>query len=109
MGAVVPSVLDSALRGKEAPEQLPVPADIIERRIYLIRGCKVMLSPHLAEIYGVEHRVLNQAVTRNKRRFPEDFMFRLTREEFAPLRSQFVILDASRGRYLKYLPYAFTE
>jgi hypothetical protein len=87
-----------------------IPLEVIERRILLIRGQKVMLSTHLAELYDVETRVLNQAVKRNISRFPEDFMFQLTREEadFLPRsRSQFAILK--RGKNIKYLPYAFTE
>ena len=58
-----------------------VPYEIIERRIVLLRGHKVMLSPDLARLYGVEPRVLLQAVRRNSNRFPADFMFQLTREE----------------------------
>ena len=68
-----------------------------------------MLSLHLAELYGVEARVLIQAVKRNSQRFPADFLFRLSPEEFAALRSQIVILEKGRGRYPKYPPYAFTE
>lgn len=63
----------------------------------------------LAELYGVETRVLNQAVNRNKDRFPSDFMFQLTDEESYSLRSQIVILETGRGRHRKYLPHAFTE
>lgn len=58
-----------------------IPAEVIEKRILLIRGQKVLLDRDLAELYGVETRVLNQAVRRNIDRFPDDFMFRLTREE----------------------------
>jgi hypothetical protein len=79
----------------------------IESLIYLIRGQKVMLDADLAELYGVETRVLKQAVRRNRNRFPSDFMFELTNEENRSLRSQNVILK--RGRYSKYLPFAFTE
>ena len=61
--------------------QLPVPVEMIERRIYLIRGHKVMLDSHLAELYGVTTKRLNEQVKRNRNRFPEDFMFQLTREE----------------------------
>ena len=68
----------------------PIPVEIIEKKIYLIRGHKVMLDRDLAELYGVETRVLNQAVRRNLDRFPEDFMFALTREEIMNL-SQIVI------------------
>jgi len=65
----------------------------VERRIYLIRREKVMLDHDLAELYGVPTRILNQAVKRNRDRFPEDFMFRLSKSEAGALRSQTVILD----------------
>jgi hypothetical protein len=84
-------------------------------RIRTIRGHKVLLGPDLAALYGVETRVLVQAVKRNLERFPQDFAFRLTEQELTALRSQFVTLDEAtgrgqgRGRYAKYLPYAFTE
>jgi len=68
-----------------------------------------MLDSDLSELYGVEIRTLNQAVKRNKERFPEDFMFKLTKEEYEPLRSQFVTLKNGRGKHRKYLPYVFTE
>jgi phage regulator Rha-like protein len=77
--------------------------------MFLIRGLRVMLSQHLAELYEVEPRALNQAVKRNIERFPEDFMFQLTEEEAALLRSQTVTLKTGRGQHSKYLPYAFTE
>lgn len=66
-----------------------------------------MLDRDLAEMYGVETRALNQAVKRNIDRFPEDFMFQLTKEEC--LRSQIVILKTEQGKHLKYMPYVFTE
>ena len=81
----------------------------IESKMFLIRGQKVMLSQHLAELYEVEPKILNQAVKRNIERFPEDFMFQLTEEEGALLRSQTVTLKTGRGQHAKYLPYAFTE
>jgi len=82
----------------------------IERSIHMLRGQRVMLDETLAALYGVQVRVLNQAVKRNGARFPEDFMFQLTEEEAARLRSQIVILNgAGRGQRRKYLPYAFTE
>jgi hypothetical protein len=84
-----------------------IPAERIENCIYLLRGQKIMLSVDLAEIYGVETRTFNQAVKRNIKRFPEDFMFQITWKEAQNLRSQFVILR--RGRNIKYRPYAFTE
>jgi phage regulator Rha-like protein len=82
----------------------------IETAIIVVRAQRVMLASDLARIYGVETRVLNQAVQRNIDKFPEDFMFRLTRreaEEIAASRSQSVILK--RGQNVKYLPFAFTE
>ena len=79
----------------------------IESLIYEIRGQKVMLDRDLAILYGVETKVLNQAVKRNIKRFPEDFMFQLNREEC--LRSQIVTLNTKRGQHLKYMPHAFTE
>ena len=79
----------------------------IERAILSIRSEKVMLDSDLAELYGVETKVLNQAVKRNATRFPPDFMFQLTAGEWESLRSQFVTLK--RGEHRKYLPYAFTE
>lgn len=91
-----------------------IPVDFIEQRIFLFRGQKVMLSPHLAILYGVEPRVLLQAVKRNRERFPDDFMFQLSAKETNALsmipggsRSQIVILK--RGQNMKYQPYAFTE
>lgn len=79
----------------------------IEQLIYLIRGNKVILDSDLANLYGVETRILKQAVRRNRNRFPDDFMFELTKEEDNSLRSQNVILK--RGKHSKYLPFAFTE
>jgi hypothetical protein len=75
----------------------------------VIRGHRVILDSDLAELYEVEIKVLNQAVKRNIARFPDDFMFQLTAEEAARLRSQIVTLKAGRGEHRKYLPYAFTE
>ena len=79
----------------------------IESLIYEIRGQKVMLDRDLARLYGVETKVLNQAVKRNLKRFPEDFMFQLSNEEC--LRSQIVTLNMKQGHHLKYMPHAFTE
>jgi hypothetical protein len=87
----------------------------IESRILVLRGQRVMLANDLAKLYGVEVKVLNQAVKRNDERFPADFMFLLSAEESASLRSQFVTLEAAsetrsqRGRHTKYPPHAFTE
>lgn len=98
-----------------------VPVEVIERRILLIRGQKVMLDSHLAELYGVETKFLNRAVKRNLERFPEDFMFQLTPAEAealrchfgtsngsSALRSQNVTSNLARGGR-RYLPYVFTE
>ena len=92
----------------------PISPQGIENSILLIRGHKVMLSSHLAEIYGVEVRILLQAVRRNIERFPDDFMFQLTGEETDALRSQNVILEKKgkgqgRGQYSKYRLHAFTQ
>jgi phage regulator Rha-like protein len=84
-----------------------VPVEIIEKKILLIRGQKVMLDSDLAELYGVETRTLIQAVKRNIDRFPPDFLFQLGQEEFDSLRSQIVISKGKGGR--RYFPYAFTE
>jgi len=86
-----------------------IPVEVIERRIFLIRGQKVMLDRDLAERYGVATKVFNQAVRRNLDRFPEDFMFQLTKAETVALRSQTVTLEKGRGRYSKYAGFAFTE
>jgi len=79
----------------------------IQNKIYEVRSQKVMLDFDLAELYQEETRVFNQAVKRNINSFPEDFMFRLTKNEFELLRSQIVTSNIRGGR--RYLPYAFTE
>lgn len=84
-----------------------IPLNTIEGRIIYIRGHKVMLSAHLAELYGVETRVLNQAVKRNMKRFPKDFMFQLNNTETEKLVSQNVI--PHKKYFGGSLPYAFTE
>src|SRR5204863_5484253 len=88
---------------------LQVPAPFIERHIYLIRGQKVMLDADLAELYQVETRALNQAVRRNRDRFPEDFMFQLTERELENWRSQIVMSNPTARMGLRRPPYAFTE
>lgn len=103
-------------------DQLLIPVERIERKIFLLRGQKVMLSNDLAELYLVEPRVLIQAVKRNIERFPKDFMFQLNWEEVSLLKSQIVIsrvqsanisrsqsVILKRGYNIKYAPYAFTE
>jgi hypothetical protein len=94
----------------------------IQNRIYEIRGERILLDRDLAFLYEVDVKVLNQAVKRNSKRFPKDFMFQITKEEFEELRfqietsesgnslrSQIVTLKTGRGQHTKYLPYAFTE
>ncbi len=91
-----------------------IPSELIEQKIFLLRGQKVMLSTDLARLYGVQPKVLLQTVKRNITRFPSDFMFQLTldeannvRESSVRLRSQIVTLK--RGEHIKHPPYAFTE
>ncbi len=86
-----------------------VPEERIEQIIFIIRNQKVILDSDLAALYGVETKDLNRAIKRNIRRFPLDLMFQLTKNEEERLRCQFGTLDVGRGRYRKYLPYAFTE
>lgn len=86
-----------------------VPIERIEKRILLLRGHKVMLDSDLAELYEVETFNLNKAVKRNQDRFPEDFAFQLSKEEYRVLRFQIGILKSGRGWHKKYLPYAFTK
>ena len=90
------------------PRRKDLVVEQVQRRILFLRGHKVMLDSDLAELYGVETKVLGQAVRRNAERFPEDFMFQLTWEESLELsRSQFVTLK--RGRNIKYRPFVFTS
>lgn len=89
-------------------KSIEITEPLIESKIYLIRGQKVMLDVDLAEMDGVFTKALKQAVRRNIERFPEDFMFELTKEEVDTLlRSQIVTLK--RGEHIKYLPFVFTE
>ncbi|MEY4893774.1 MAG: hypothetical protein RL751_584 [Bacteroidota bacterium] len=83
--------------------------ELIKNSILEIRGKKVMLDMDLAKIYEVETRALKQAVRRNLDRFPVDFMFQLTKEEWSFLRSQIVTLEVGKGNHPKFLPFAFTE
>src|ERR1035441_1964793 len=88
---------------------LPVPVQFIERRIYLIRGQRVMLDSDLADLYQVPTFRLNEAVKRNGDRFPEDFMFQLSKEELENWRSQIAISNPGTRMGLRRPPYAFTE
>ncbi len=91
-------------------KELQITAALIENRIFTFRGEQVMVDTHLAEMYAVEVRVLNQAVKRNLERFPITFRFQLNNAEHEDfLRSQSVTLENKRGQHRKYLPYAFTE
>jgi hypothetical protein len=85
--------------------------EMIRHRIFEFTGQKVILDRDLAALYGVETKSLNLAVKRNVKRFPEDFMFQLTNEEWEGLRFQIETIKTGegRGRHTKYLPYAFTE
>lgn len=87
---------------------LAVSIKFVERRIYLIRGHKIMIDEDLAELYGVPTKALNQQVQRNRKRFPEDFMFQLSKEESDILKSQFAISRSTHGGR-RSAPYAFTE
>jgi ORF6N domain len=101
--------------------KLAIKSENIAELVFFIRGEKVMVAQHLAELYGVPVRVLNQAVKRNIKRFPADFMFQLTKKEFEALKSQIVIsngglralrsqsVTSSWGGLRRALPYAFTE
>ncbi|MDO8675090.1 MAG: ORF6N domain-containing protein [Candidatus Omnitrophota bacterium] len=92
---------------KRGVKKNSVAVEIIQSKICLVRGHKVMLDKDLAEMYGVSTRRLKEQVRRNLKRFPEDFMFELTWDEAMFSRSQFATLN--QGRNIKYLPYAFTE
>jgi hypothetical protein len=97
-------MVDSA--EKRASHELAAPA--IEGRIFVVRGCQVMLDEDLADLYGVETKRLVEQVKRNLERFPEDFMFQLSKDEAAALRSHIATSNAGRGGR-RYAPYVFTE
>lgn len=86
-----------------------IPLEAVTRRIIAIRGRKVLLDVDLAALYNTATKRLNEQVKRNLARFPDDFMFRLTEQEFTALRSQNATLKSRRGQHRKYSPYAFTE
>lgn len=105
--------MDNPLPAKQtmnakAKHQSVIPVERIASRIYIIRGEKVMLDSDLAELYSVETKNLNKAVKRNIRRFPEDFMFQLTNDEYKSLMFQFGTSKKGRGGR-RTPPYAFTE
>jgi hypothetical protein len=82
---------------------------IIQQRIYEVRGQRIMIDQHLAQLYEVPTKQLNLSVKRNIKRFPTDFMFQLTKDEWDVLRFQIETLEKGKGKFTKYLPYAFTE
>jgi hypothetical protein len=88
--------------------QIMIPDEVVMSKIYVIRGVNVMMDRDLAELYGVETKYLKRQVKRNIIRFPEDFMFELSHEEFTEWRSQFVTSNVDKMG-LRYAPYAFTE
>lgn len=94
-----------------APDGSPNNFDGVEKLIYEVRGVQVMLDSDLAKLYGCKNgtKVINQAVNRNKERFPEDFCFQINEKEYKSLRSQIVTLESQKGKHRKYLPYVFTE
>ena len=96
------------MKNKNLTIILPVPTQLLERRIYLIRGVKVMIDSDLAELYNVKTFNFNKAVKRNIERFPVDFMFQLNKEEYQNLIFQIGISSSSYGGR-RFLPYAFTE
>lgn len=93
---------------KNEENNVMIPDEVITSKIYLIRNKKVMLDRDLAELYGVETKVLKQAVRRNRRRFPSDFMFDMSANEFQNWRSQFVTSNNDKMG-LRYPPFCFTE
>lgn len=90
-------------------DEISIPEEIITHKIYLIRDQKIMLDRDLAQLYGVETRVLNQAVKRNIERFPKDFMFKLNKKEFENWRSQTVVSNSSDKMGLRRVPHALPK
>lgn len=88
--------------------RIAISDELVTQKIFAVRGMKVMIDRDLAELYGVETRVLNQAVRRNVKRFPEDFMFQMTQEEFNNWKSHIVISNKERMG-LRKAPIVFTE
>lgn len=83
--------------------------DSIKSKIFEVRGRRVMIDSDLASMYGVETKNLKRAVRNNIERFPDDFMFELTKQEYDSLRCNFFTIKNGRGQHSKYLPYAFTQ
>ena len=93
----------------EKSNELIVSPEVIKAHIYELRGRRIIVDSDLAQLYGVETKNLKRAVRMNIERFPEDFMFELTKEEYDFLRCNFFTLKSGRGQHSKYLPYAFTQ
>ncbi|MFT7614202.1 MAG: hypothetical protein ACI9J3_003184 [Parvicellaceae bacterium] len=89
--------------------EVSIAEEVVLNKIYVVRGQKVMIDRDLAELYGVETKYLKRQVRRNIERFPEDFMFEMTKDEFENWRSQFVTSNSSDAMGLRYAPFAFTE
>ena len=106
--ARVNALISMATKTKAVVRRTPVGVEVIQRRIYLVRGQKVMTDADLAKLYQVETKDLNRAVLRNLKRFPDDFMFRLTPEEAESLRCQIGTSKVGRGGR-RYAPFVFTE
>jgi hypothetical protein len=104
----VNALISMATKTKAVARRTPVAVEVIQRRIYLVRGQKVMIDADLAKLYQVETKFLNRAVQRNVGRFPDDFMFRLTPEEAESLRCQIGTSKVGRGGR-RYIPLVFTE
>ena len=96
------------LGGMVKENNAAVPTDM-SQKIFIVRGQRVLLDSDLAALYGVATKAFNQAVRRNRERFPDDFVMQLTESEASFSRSQFVTLKTGRGHNVKYLPLAFTE
>ena len=104
------NVVESGDRAILLPDSaMNADGDCIRAKILTLRGVQVILDRDIAMLYGVETKVLNQAVKRNRERFPDRFMFQLTEGDVADLRSQIVTLNQGQGQHLKYMPHAFTE
>lgn len=106
-GNPLPVLLAQANRSMSSPPLLPL--ETITHNILLLRGQKVLLDTDLATLYDVPTKRFNEQVKRNLERFPSDFMFQLSEDEWAGLRSQIATLKGGRGQHRKYMPYAFTE
>ncbi len=93
---------------KEKEDNLILPDEVVITKIFVVRGQKVMIDRDLAELYGVETKRMKEAVRRNIDRFPEDFMFEMTKEEFSNWRTQFATSNSDK-KGLRYAPFCFSE